>query len=166
MCKQKFVSSLFCELSLLTEMVNFSISCYFFRFNCASFILQDKAFQKMGWLLKLPKVLWYLCGNVLGDLNFQVLVHSSVAIDVKTLREWRCRKLFKGVASHTEQPWGFVYCRGEKMAVTATRSEVIGVTSISTLPLEQKSFSHTGLLLGMGAAKSYQPRLLRRGVKK
>lgn len=52
------------------------------------------------------------------------------------------------------------------MAVAATWFEVIGVTSISTLPLEQKSFSHTGLLLGFGEEKSCQPRLLRRGSEK
>lgn len=103
------------------------------------FYLQDKAFWKTGWLLKLPKVLWYLQGSLLGDLNIQVLlVQSSFSVVMKTWREWRCGKLFKGFASHAEQPWGFVYCRGEKMAVAATWFEVIGVTSISALPLEQK----------------------------
>lgn len=117
MCKQRFVSSLSYKLALLEEMVNSSISCYFFRFSCASFILQDKAFWKTEWLLKLPKLLWYQHGSLLGDLNFQVLVQSSVAVDIKAWREWRYGKLLKGFASYTDQPWGFVYCRGEKMAV-------------------------------------------------
>ena len=73
-------------------------------------------------------------GVYLGDLNFQVLVQSTVVVDIKTWRELRCGALFKGIASYTDQPQGFVYCRGEKMAVAAKWFEVIGVTSISTLP--------------------------------
>lgn len=52
------------------------------------------------------------------------------------------------------------------MAVAATWFEVIVVTSISTLPLEQKSFSHPGLLFGIGEPQSCQPRLLRKGSDK
>lgn len=37
-----------------------------------------------------------------------------------------------------DQPRGSVYCRGEQIAVAAKCFEVIGVTSISTLPPLEK----------------------------
>lgn len=40
----------------------------------------------------------------------------------------------KELLHYTDQPQGFVYYRGEKMAVAAKWFEVTGVTSISTLP--------------------------------
>lgn len=76
------------------------------------------------------KWLWYLHGSLLGDLNFQVLVQSIIVVDIKTWREQRCGALFKGIASYTDQLQGFVYCRGEKMAVAAKWFEVIGMTPI------------------------------------
>lgn len=69
-----------------------------------------------------------------GDLNFQVLAQSTVVADIPTCGEPRRGALCEEIASSADQPQGFVYCKGEKMAVAAKWFEVIGVTSISTHP--------------------------------